>query len=202
MNKLTILLCVLLLASVVGVGVYNKRTRSAAKARPVVKVGRTVKGVMPPLESTAPGVRLAGSLRQSGEYEYADIVIHNDGDQPIDAFELSALVSASGTTTTNLSVAQDARWPQFPGDQFKLTPATPLIPPHGDKQVSLGLGSVADDSRLSLTAVALHDGRVMGRNAAGFQRDRAVDADKAGHHDELRALDVKLEEKIGTLGKS
>lgn len=191
MKKLVTLLFVLLLASVVSVGVYTKRMQSAAKARAVVNIQRRAKGVLPPLESTVPGVTLTGALRQNDDYEYADLVIHNDSDQPIDAFEVSALVSASGQTATSLSIAQDARWPQFPGDQFKPTPTTPLIPAHSDKAVSLGLSSAPDGSRLSLTAVALRNGHVTGSNAKKFERGRAQEADKAGFHDELRALNAR-----------
>ena len=191
MKKLAVLLFVLLLASVVSVGIYNKRMRGVAKARAVVNVQRRIKGVLPPLGSTAPGVLLSGSLRREGEYEYADLIIHNDSDQPIDAFELSAPVSESGQTTTSFSVAQDARWPQFPGDSFKPKPSASLIPPHGDKSVSLGLAALPDGSRLSLTAVALHDGRVAGRNAKEFERGRAREAAEHGFPNELRALNAR-----------
>jgi hypothetical protein len=176
-------------AALVAAGAFAKRARGSAQGRPVSDHTRKVKGVLPPVRSTVPGVTLTATLSGSGDSEFAEIVIKNNTDRGIDAYEIAAdpRPSAGGQTSTQFFLISDARNPQRAGEVFTTAPAEPLIKPRGTETTSLGLISVPDGSALTLTAVAFHDGEVLGSRAKAFKHSRAFDADGHGFPDELRA---------------
>ena len=196
-KRILLVLLTLAVSTLVAVGAYTKRTRGSTQGRPLNDHTRKVKGVLPPVRSTVPGVTLRATLRGSGDNEFAEIVIENNTDQGIDAYEIAAdpRPSAGGLTSTQMSLSLDARRAQVGGETFKLNPDKPLILPHGSKTETLGLMGVPDGSDLTLTAVAFHRGAVVGTRAKQFGRDRAFEADKHGFHDELRALNAALEKE-------
>jgi hypothetical protein len=193
-KKTLIVALVFSVAALATAGSYVRRARGAAQARANVDHTRKIKGVLPPVRSTVAGVTLTATLEQAGDNEFANVTIENNTDQGIDAYEIAAPPrrTPGGTTETQFFMRLDARRAQKSGDIFKLDPDEPLIPPHDKTSNTIGLLSVPDGGDLTLTAVAFHHGALVGSRAKQFERDRALEADEHGFHNDLRALNAKL----------
>jgi hypothetical protein len=185
---------VVALAAAISVSAFVKRAYTSARTRPVRELVRTVKDVLPEIRSTVPGVTMTAKLHKVGDGEFADIIIQNDTDRAIDAYQVYATpFPADGSTTRDVvSFSSDSRHPAFEGDNYKLKPDASVIQPHGRTGLSISLSTVPDGGSLTLTGVVFHDGTTAGAGAKKLVRLRALEADQAGLHDELRAQNAQL----------
>lgn len=199
-KRTLIVILTLLVASLIAIGTYASRKHIAPQNKTIVEIKRTTRGLLPPLRSTVPGVTITGTIRETGnnnEYEALDLIINNDTDVAVEAYEISMPPQAAppDRTVTVLTVSEDKRRPQFVGDIYKLKPAEALIGPHSRIGTSIPLSALPDDREVVLSAIAFSDGRVVGSHARDFKQQRAQEAKAGGFNSDEHVPvhdDIKL----------